>query len=89
MDEIGVKRLKNDLSEVLRRVAAGEHVRVTVRGRVVAELVPVAEKGTSALDRAVAAGRVTPARVSVREAPPLIEAPSASTEILAEREEDR
>lgn len=89
MYEVGVKRLKSDLSEVLRRVAAGEHVRVTLRGRAVAELVPIAEDGSSALDRAIAAGRVTSARVSVREPPPQIEAPSASAEILAEREEDR
>lgn len=38
--EVGVKQLKNDLSAYLRRVASGEQVRVTMRGRPVADLVP-------------------------------------------------
>lgn len=37
---VGVKNLKNRLSEYLRRAAAGETVLVTERDRVVAELVP-------------------------------------------------
>jgi len=35
---VGTKRLKNQLSYYLRRVRAGEVVKVTDRGRVVAEL---------------------------------------------------
>ena len=37
---MGVRELKNRLSEVVRAVKAGEHVLVTDRGTVVAELVP-------------------------------------------------
>jgi len=37
---MGVRELKNRLSEVVRAVRAGEHVLVTDRGTVVAELVP-------------------------------------------------
>ena len=41
MSEIPARHLRNDVSAVLRRVEAGEHLRVTVSGRPVAELVPL------------------------------------------------
>ena len=37
---IGIRELKSRLSEVVRAVKGGEHVLVTDRGTVVAELVP-------------------------------------------------
>jgi antitoxin (DNA-binding transcriptional repressor) of toxin-antitoxin stability system len=40
MKTIGIRELKNRLSEVLRAVKAGERVLVTDRGAVVAELAP-------------------------------------------------
>ena len=40
--EIPQRELRNDVAGVLRKVAAGERIRVTVRGRPVAELVPIA-----------------------------------------------
>lgn len=40
MQTIGIRELKNRLSEVVRAVKAGERVLVTDRGTVVAELVP-------------------------------------------------
>lgn len=40
MKTMGVRELKNRLSEIVRAVRAGEHVLVTDRGTVVAELVP-------------------------------------------------
>ena len=40
MKTIGIRELKNRLSEVVRAVNAGEHILVTDRGTVVAELVP-------------------------------------------------
>jgi prevent-host-death family protein len=40
MIEIGAFETKNRLSELLRRVAAGEEIAITNRGRVVARLVP-------------------------------------------------
>ena len=39
--DIPARELRNDVSAVLRRVEAGEHLRVTVSGRPVAELVPL------------------------------------------------
>jgi prevent-host-death family protein len=89
MREVGVKELKSGLSDYLRLVARGEHVRVTLRGRPVAELVPATDGESNALTRARAAGRVTPARAPKRTPPPLVGGPSASAEILAERAEDR
>lgn len=38
MGTIGLRELKNSLSEVVRRVRAGEEMQVTDRGQVVAEL---------------------------------------------------
>jgi len=46
MHTVGVRELKNKLSEYLRRVRRGERVLVTDRGEVVAELL-VPEQGTS------------------------------------------
>lgn len=40
MKQVGLRELKNRLSEYVRLVRAGEHVQVTDRGQVVAELVP-------------------------------------------------
>ena len=37
------RELRNDVAEVLRDVAAGRSVRITVRGRPIADLVPVSE----------------------------------------------
>lgn len=43
MVEIGVRELKRDLSGYLKRAAAGEAIRVTMRGKPVVDLTPVAE----------------------------------------------
>ena len=40
MRTVGIRELKNSLSEYLRRVRAGESVLVTDRGEIVAELMP-------------------------------------------------
>jgi prevent-host-death family protein len=47
MSDIPARQLRNNLSEVLRRVEAGERLRVTVSGRPVAEIVPLATRPTS------------------------------------------
>jgi prevent-host-death family protein len=39
--DVPARELRNDFSRVLRRVEAGERLRVTVSGRPVAELVPL------------------------------------------------
>ncbi len=47
MVDIPARELRNDVSAVLRRVEAGERLRVTVSGRPVAELVPLAPRPQS------------------------------------------
>ena len=41
MTDLPARELRNNVSDVLRRVEAGERLRVTVSGRPVAELVPL------------------------------------------------
>jgi prevent-host-death family protein len=45
-DEVSVRQLRNHTAEVLRRVEAGESLRVTVDRRAVAELIPLASRAT-------------------------------------------
>jgi antitoxin (DNA-binding transcriptional repressor) of toxin-antitoxin stability system len=59
MKIVGIRELKNGLSEYLRRVRAGESVLVTDRGEVIAELAPPGH-GTS--DPSVPVGLVALAR---------------------------
>ncbi len=61
--DVGVRELKQHLSEYLRRVAEGETIHVTDRGNPVAVLSPVA--GGDPLARGVAEGWIRPA-VSTR-----------------------
>jgi prevent-host-death family protein len=55
-DDASVRELRNNTAAVLRRVEAGERLRVTVDRRPVAELVPLASR-----DRWVARERVVAA----------------------------
>ena len=47
MEDVPARELRNDVSGVLRRVEAGAHLRVTVSGRPVAQLVPLAARPRS------------------------------------------
>ena len=49
MDTVGIRRLKAHLSAYVRRVRAGETIRVSSHGEVVAELVPPGPKGEAGL----------------------------------------
>ena len=66
MRSVGIKALKNKLSEYVRAAAAGETILVTDRDRVVAELVPPqadrkAERDDEFIARGVREGWLTPA----------------------------
>lgn len=52
MSEVAVRELRNRTSEVLKRVAAGEPVTITSRGRPVAELIAVRARRRQAISRA-------------------------------------
>lgn len=51
MVEVGVHEAKSTLSDLLRRVAAGEEVTITSSGEPVARLVPVPRRGPRTLGR--------------------------------------
>lgn len=92
MLEIGVRELKASLSRVLRRVEEGEQIKVTVRGRHVADIVPVgARRGSERLRALVAEGKLTPAASPrpVRPPKPARGGRSATAIVLAERDEER
>jgi antitoxin (DNA-binding transcriptional repressor) of toxin-antitoxin stability system len=93
MRAVGIKELKNRLSEYLRLVAAGERVLITDRDRVVAELI-APQPGTpetaadAALAEAVRSGWLRPPVLPLGTIPP--RAPVAPlTALLAELDEDR
>jgi prevent-host-death family protein len=55
--DVGIRELKARLSEHIDRVASGEIITITSRGRRVAQIVPVSGRGN--LDRGVAEGWIT------------------------------
>jgi len=92
MREIGVRELKQSLSETLRAVGRGEQVRVTLRGRPVADIVPAgAAVGDDRLRELVAAGRVMPPALArpIRAPKPAKASSGASSLVLSEREAER
>lgn len=94
MDRIGIRELRQNASEYIRRVEQGETIEVTDRGRPVARLAPL-PKGETVLDRLIGEGKATPATQSLREylqtvkrAPPIPGQPSIS-QMLDELREER
>ncbi|HEX6309687.1 MAG TPA: type II toxin-antitoxin system Phd/YefM family antitoxin [Longimicrobiales bacterium] len=93
MRVVGLKVLKNRLSEYVRLAASGERVLVTDRDRVVAELVPpqsgTAELATDAvLADAVRSGWLRPPLLPATGVPPRLPVAKLA-EVLAELESDR
>lgn len=92
MREIGIRELKASLSDVLRSVGRGEHVRVTSRGRAVADIVPAgAVAPDDRLRQLVVQGRLSlPSRARPRRAPRMAKAArSASRVVLSDRDAER
>ncbi len=46
LDDVSVRELRNHTADVLGRVARGEHVRVTVDRRPVAQIIPLPARST-------------------------------------------
>jgi len=61
MKTVGLKTLKNKLSEYVRAAAAGETIVVTDRGRPVAEINPPRPKPESVIERGIREGWIRPA----------------------------
>ena len=88
MDRIGIRELRQHASRYLARVARGETLEVTDRGRPVAHLVPV--RGDTWADL-VAAGRVTPAEddTDIADEAPRDYDVDASATLAAMRDDER
>ncbi|MGH2577117.1 MAG: type II toxin-antitoxin system Phd/YefM family antitoxin [Actinomycetota bacterium] len=88
-DQVGVRELRQNLSLYLRRVASGERLEVTERGRPVAVLAPLSES-SSALQRLVASGRARPPQGDLLDlAAPKGRVTTKGTDSLRELREDR
>ena len=93
MRTVGIRTLKNKLSEYLRLVKSGETILVTERDRVIAELAPPgvgrSAMGSDALlAQAIREGKITPPSLKSRAAPsrkPVM----PLRKLLDELEEDR
>ena len=82
---ITARELKLRLGRYLRAVQAGETVRVTMRGRLVAEMRPLREAGIARLDELVQVGIATPGTGRLRPASPRPARRSGSAVILEDR----
>lgn len=93
MREIGIRKLKASLSEVLRAVQSGETIRVTNHGRPVADIVPPRRQSyDERMGELVTQGLATRAqrKGGLPPAPPMVRlrpgGRSASDAIVADRE---
>ena len=95
MKTVGLKVLKNKLSEYVRAAAAGETVVITDRGRVVAKLVRVPEvpdhlEDHPVLARGVIEGWITLATITDGSPPPSKPIPGLTFEqLMADLAKDR
>jgi antitoxin (DNA-binding transcriptional repressor) of toxin-antitoxin stability system len=94
MRAVGIKTLKNRLSEYVRLAAAGETVLISDRDRVVAQLgAPEAGRSSAVVDAlladAVRQGLVTPASLPPGEPPPAPPGVLSLEQLLAELDQSR
>jgi prevent-host-death family protein len=94
MQSVGIKALKDRLSEYVRAAAAGETVLVTDRGQVVAELVsPRVRSDASPAERLLGdllrQGLLTPAKVSPKAPLPRRKPVAKVDEVLRELDDSR
>jgi prevent-host-death family protein len=88
-DRVGVREVRQNLSQYLRRVERGERLEVTERGKAVAVLGPV-DESASALRRLGASGRATPPQGDLLElAPPKGPVTTKGTDALRELRQER
>lgn len=94
MRSVGLKILKNKLSEYVRMAARGEIVLITDRDRVVAEIVPPQPNRGSATEdefiaKGVREGWLTPAKIPPGTPPPPRKPIMSFKELMADLEQDR
>ena len=83
---VGIRALKQNASEVVGRVAAGESITVTDRGRPVARIVPL---GASPAQELVAAGLARPPLRPLTELPEPVVTGDLSSALQQSRAEER
>lgn len=81
-DYVGVRELKAKLSEYLQRVAKGERIVVTDRGRPCAELGPIPSQ--SSLQRGFDEGWIEPPRRTQLGAPLLLQSQTTVADVLGD-----
>jgi len=88
MARTGIRELRQNASALIRRVIAGETIEVTERGRPVARIVPLQDRG--ALDQMVAEGRATSTQGDLLDVKPIpaISGKRRLSEVLAELRAD-
>ena len=88
MERVGIRELRQNATAVLRRVAAGEVVEVTDRGRAVARIVPMHE--ASRLAQLQAEGRASGATGDLLDVKPMprIDGKPVLSKILADMRAD-
>jgi prevent-host-death family protein len=90
MKSVGLKVLKNKLSEYVRLAAAGETVIITDRNRIVAEIVPPRREPESIIERGVREGWIRPAKRPFKPLPPRRPIPGYTLEqLIADLDRDR
>jgi prevent-host-death family protein len=82
--EVGIRELKNHLSQYLTAVGHGDEVVVTERGRAVARITSIGVERT--IDRLIAEGIVSPAVSNKRAAPSIrVQAKEPVSTLVAEQ----
>ena len=94
MQSVGIKTLKNRLSEYVRAAAAGETVLVTDRGRVVAELVSPRVRADASpaeqfLGELMRQGLLAPAKISPKARLPRRRPLAQIAEVLRDLDDSR
>lgn len=81
--EVGIRELRDHLSQYLERVQAGEEVVVTDHGRAIARVVPMS--GERTIDGMIREGLVTPAKNTKQPAPRPIKTAGTVSDLVAEQ----
>lgn len=93
MERVGIRELRSDLSNQVKRAALGKSVVVTIDGEPKAMLVPLGRSGSGRTrEEMIASGRLIPARrygEPPPPAPPRTKGGRSSREILDEIRADR
>ena len=90
MHTVGLKALKNKLSEYVRLAASGETVVITDRNRPVAEIVPPRRTAETWRERGIREGWLTPAKRPFAPLPPRHPVPGYTLEqLMADLDRDR